>query len=50
MRQREKGEACPVADQQSKAGVGNGRDGSGGFCMLYVTELDERCEVGTEWQ
>ena len=45
------GKACPVADQQSKAlyvkaGVGSGRV----FCMLYVTELDGRCEVGTEWQ
>ena len=45
------GEACPVADQHSKAlyvkkvGVGNGRGGSGGYCMLYVTELNNS-EIG----
>ena len=32
--------------------MGNGRDGSGGYCMLYVTELkdSERGQVaGLEW-
>ena len=57
------GEACPVADQYSKAlyvnkagvgWVGNGRGGSGGYCMLHLTELDDSeigrsgCRIGME--
>ena len=55
------GEACPGADQHSKAlyvnkaGVGSDRDGSGGYCMLHLTELDDSeigrsgCRIGMEW-